>query len=82
MGHQSVKTEIEEVVTDKKMSVEEQIARLEKMREEVRAQMRAATESGMVDDDGLGESLRYLDEALENLDSAPESIEDTGAATL
>ena len=82
MGHQSVKTEIQAIVTDKKMPVNEQIERLEQMRHDIRAQMRAATEGGMVDDNSLGDDLKHLDEILEDLNESPNSIEDGGAATL
>lgn len=58
------------------------IERLMQMRTDARAAQRAATESAMVDDDGLNDRLREIDLALQELGIDPDSIEDEGAATL
>ncbi|WP_156892564.1 hypothetical protein [Salaquimonas pukyongi] len=82
MTRQSMKTEIEEIASNRKLNTQEQIAELERLREDVRAQMRAETEGGAASDRDFGEELKLLDEALEALNTKPESIEDSGAATL
>lgn len=82
MSHESVNADIEKILSDGQLSADERIDRLERMREGVRAEMRAATESGMAGDDDLGDDLKKLDEVLDELNTKPQSIEDTGAATL
>ncbi len=82
MSRDNVKTQIENIIKDRTNSVEEQISALKTMRDDFRAEIRAATESSMVDDNDLGEELKMVDEALEELEARPDSIEDTGAATL
>ena len=82
MNRQAMKTEIEEILSSKEMKSRQQIAELERLREDIRQQMRAETEGGATSDDDLGADLKLLDEALESLNTEPESIEDTGAATL
>lgn len=86
MARQSVGADIEAIITDKTLTRQEQIEALEKMHGEVRAQIRAATESAMVDEDDLGEELRQIEEALESLGptSTPvkDSQDDRGPATL
>lgn len=82
MSHQSVNADIERILSNRHLSHDERIDMLERMREGVRAEMRAATESSMADDDDLGDDLKKLDEVLDELNTKPRSIEDTGAATL
>ena len=82
MNRQAMKTEIEEILSSKELKSRQQIAELERLREDIRQQMRAETEGGATSDDDLGADLKLLDEALESLNTEPESIEDTGAATL
>ena len=82
MNRQAMKTEIEEILSSKELKSRQQIAELERLREDIRQQMRAETEGGATSDDDLGADLKLLDEALESLNAEPESIEDTGAATL
>ena len=82
MSNQNITTEIAAVLDNPKLGKSEKISELERMRENARAEMRAASESAMVDDTGNGDELQHLDEALEKLGSNPESIEDRGAATL
>jgi predicted ArsR family transcriptional regulator len=82
MSEETVKAEIEEILADKALSDQDKISRLAKMREDVRAEMRAATESSMVVDYDIGPELKDLDEALESLGYTPNSPEDGGGATL
>ncbi|MCB1421306.1 MAG: hypothetical protein KDJ69_02315 [Nitratireductor sp.] len=82
MNRQAMKAEIEEILSSKALKSRQQITELERLREDIRAQMRAETEGGMGDDDDLGADLKLLDEALESLNADHKSIEDSGAATL
>lgn len=82
MAEEDVKAKIEKIMNDDSLAVEEKVGRLERMYQEVREEMRAATESSMVDDTDIGAELKDIDEALEKLNRDPESIEDSGAATL
>ncbi|MEM5494336.1 hypothetical protein [Hoeflea sp. AS16] len=82
MTHQDVKTDIRVILEDPDMTDAEKIDRLERMRESARAEMRAATESAMVNDDDVGDDLKQLDEALARLSADPVSPEDGGGATL
>lgn len=86
MARQSVGADIEAIITDKTLTRQEQIEALEKMHGEVRAQIRAATESAMVDEDDLGEELRQIEEALESLRPTSKTVKDSqddrGPATL
>lgn len=86
MARQSVGADIEAIITNKTLTRQKQIKALEKMHGEVRAQMRAATESAMVDEDDLGEELRQIEEALESLGTtsktSKDSQDDRGPATL
>ena len=78
----TVKAQIQEIITDKKKSPQEQLRLLRKMYQELRAEMRAATESPMVDDQDLGAELKMVEEAIENIDPDTEITDDKGAATL
>ncbi|WP_246730202.1 hypothetical protein [Nitratireductor mangrovi] len=60
----------------------EKITRLTELRREARDEQRAASEAGMIDDDGLNADLREIDLALDQLGANVTSIEDKGAATL
>lgn len=82
MSHQNLKADIEKILQDDKMSRDEQVKLLDTMRETVRAEMRAATESAMVDDNEVGDDLKLLDEALEGLSAHPDLVDGKGAATL
>lgn len=82
MAHRDLKTDIQKILENDKFSRDEQVKLLGTMRENVRAEMRAATESAMVDDNEVGDDLKLLDQALDDLAAHPDSIEDKGAATL
>ncbi|WP_417417772.1 hypothetical protein [Hoeflea sp.] len=82
MPHQDVKADIRNILEDPDMTDAEKINLLERMRESARAEMRAATESAMVNDDDVGDDLKHLDQALEDLSADIVSPEDGGGATL
>ncbi|MDF1606553.1 hypothetical protein PZ897_00025 [Hoeflea sp. YIM 152468] len=82
MAHQTVKTDISKILDDSTLSTVEKIGKLERMREGARAEMRAATESAMVNDNDVGDDLKLIDQALDDLAAPPDSIEDGGGATL
>lgn len=82
MAHQNINDVIAHILEDPALAKSEKISRLEKMREEARAEMRAASESAMVDDIETGDDLKRLDLALDDLGSDQNSIEDKGGATL
>jgi len=74
---------IERVILDPTLSRQETIDALKLMYTDARAEQRAATESAMVDDDGLNRNLRAFELALHELDVDVEAIsDDHGAATL
>ena len=82
MDTQDITRDIAGIVNDPDLSKSEKIDKLESMREGVRQEMRAASESAMVDDNRIGDELKHLDEALDKLGSDKASIEDGGGATL
>jgi hypothetical protein len=82
MAHQGVKSDITNILDNKKLHRDEKVDLLERMREDARAEMRAATESAMVDDNDVGDDLKLVDQALSDLSSHPVSSEDGGGATL
>ncbi len=82
MAVDTIKSRIEEIMTDKDNTSEEQLDKLEKLREEIRAEMRAATESAMVDDQDIGAELKAVDEAIESIDPTADDPDDKNAATL
>ncbi|MBC7284515.1 hypothetical protein [Hoeflea sp.] len=82
MVHQDIDTVIAEILDNPDLAKSEKINQLEKMREDARAEMRAASESAMVDDVETGDDLKQLDLALDKLGSDPDSIEDNSTATL
>lgn len=82
MPTDTIKTRIEAIVTDKDNTSEDQLRKLKKMREDVRAEMRAATESAMVDDQDIGAELKAIDEAIESIDPQADGQNDGNAATL
>ncbi|KJS11292.1 MAG: hypothetical protein VR78_13095 [Hoeflea sp. BRH_c9] len=82
MAHQDLKTDIQNILDDDMLPRDEKIKLLETMRVNARSEMRAATESAMVDDNETGDDLALLDRALETLSADTASIEDGGAATL
>jgi len=82
MAHQDLKTDIRTILDDGSLPRDEKIKMLETLRVNARAEMRAATESAMVDDNETGDDLAEIDRALEGLSANADSIEDSGAATL
>ena len=82
MAHENVKADIQKILDNTELATAEKIAELEYMREGARQEMRAATESAMVNDNDIGDDLKLLDQALEDLAAHHASIEDGGGATL
>tara|TARA_R110002124_G_scaffold111313_1_gene265016 strand:- start:7656 stop:7904 length:249 start_codon:yes stop_codon:yes gene_type:complete len=82
MSSQDVKAKVDEIMSDASLPVDEKVSRLEKMYQDVRQEMRAATESSMVTDNDIGDELQDIEKALASLNHHPDSIEDGGAATL
>lgn len=82
MTHHDIKAEIRTILDDPQLGKAAKIDRLERMREDARAEMRAATESTMADDTDTGDHLKHLDQALNDLGAHPETSENKGAATL
>lgn len=82
MAPQDISDVIAKIVEDPALSKPEKVIELERLRQNARAEMRAASESAMVDDADTGDDLKHLDLALEALGADSASIEDSGAATL
>lgn len=82
MALQDISDVIAKIVEDPALARAEKIKELERLRENARAEMRAASESAMVDDAETGDDLKHLDLALDALGADSASIEDNGAATL
>lgn len=61
MPHQDVKSDIRAIVEDPGLSSAEKIDLLKRMHESVRAEMRAATESAMVNDNEVGDELKHIE---------------------
>ena len=60
----------------------ERISKLLKLRDDMRAEQRLASEGGTVDDDGLNSDLRDVEMVLEHYGRTPAEAEGKGAATL
>jgi hypothetical protein len=82
MSEDSVRTDIDCILKDGKLSTQKKIELLRKMHTYIRAQQRTQTESAMIDDPDTGSELRDVENALESLGADPVGPEDTGAATL
>lgn len=82
MSKESMKAKIDKIMNDTRLSLKEQINHLKKMHADVRAEMRAASESDLVTDNDIGAELKQLDEALDSLNQKAASPEDGGGATL
>ena len=82
MANHDITEDIARILDDPQLARSGKVARLKQMREDTRADMRAASESAMVDDAETGDELKHLDEALDKLGVDEESPEDRGAATL
>lgn len=82
MTHQDIDSVIARILENPELAKSEKISQLEKKRQDARAEMRAASESSMVNDAEIGDELKQLDLALDKLGSDPDSIEDNSTATL
>lgn len=76
-------SQIAAVLDDPTKTTADRIEKLKIMRDDARAEQRAATEADMIDDDGRQDDLREIDLALQYLGYDPlAEIEDESAATL
>ena len=82
MPHQDVKSDVRTIVDDPDLPRAEKIDLLQRMHESVRAEMRAATESAMVNDNDVGDELKHIEQALDELSADVVAPEDGGGATL
>lgn len=68
---------------DPALNEQDKIAKLRELYEYARGEQRAASESSMVDDDGLNDALRIIEMALAALgDDGLSDAEEKSAATL
>ncbi len=74
--------EVERLVNDPEMSRDEVIAALKHLYFDARAGQRAATESGMVGDDGLNDDLRIYELALDDLGIDIAAVDEDRADSL
>ncbi|MCO6184675.1 hypothetical protein [Rhizobium sp. L1K21] len=75
--------QINELMQDEDKSRAEKIKAIEEIYEYARAEQRTASESMMVDDDGLNEALRHAEKALQELNAeSPAKKDSHSAATL
>lgn len=74
---------INEILSAPGLAREERISALQALRDDARAEQRAASESAMIDDDGLNSTLKQLDQAIIRLGGeALAGEEDRSAASL
>lgn len=71
---------INEILNAPGLSREERLKGLKVLRDDARAEQRAASESGMVDDDGLNDVLKHLDRAITRLGGKPLADEEEHSA--
>lgn len=74
-------TRVQDIVNDENLTRGEKVEALTGLYDHARAEQRAASESPMIDDDGLNDTLRNIEKALAEFGEKP-SVEDNGAATL
>ncbi|MGR6433027.1 hypothetical protein [Rhizobium sp. PAMB 3182] len=68
---------------DASLNDQEKIKKLRELYEYARGEQRAASESSMVDDDGLNDAFRTIEMALADLgDDMQSDADEKGAATL
>lgn len=82
MLRDSTKSRIEHIITNKDNTTQDQLRLLKSMRREVRDEMRAATESAMIDDQDIGAELKAIEEAIESVDPGNGVPDHKSAATL
>lgn len=70
------------ILRNPELSRRDRIEKLEKLREDARAEQRLASEGGTIDDDGLNSDLRDIEIALGRLGKDPAIEEGKGPATL
>lgn len=71
---------INEILYAPGLSRQERIKGLKILRDDARAEQRAASESGMIDDDGLNDVLKHLDLAITRLGGEPLAEEEEHSA--
>lgn len=74
-------TQVQDILTDDNLSKAEKIEALYGLYNYARAEQRGATESPMIDDDGLNDTLRMIEIALGDLGERP-SLNDNRIASL
>jgi hypothetical protein len=74
-------TRVEEIAASKEPRAKK-LAMLMDLYEQARAEQRAATESAMIENDGLADTLRRIELALETLGADPVEQEGKSASTL
>lgn len=74
-------TRVQDIVTDENLTKDEKVEALTGLYDHARGEQRAASESPMIDDDGLNDTLRSIEKALAELGAEP-SAQENGPATL
>ncbi len=82
MQHTIKNEKVRAVLLNPDLDAAQRINLLTKMREDARAEQRAASESMMVDADGLNADLRDIELALDGLGQSPAEVEGKGPASL
>lgn len=79
----SIQEQVDAIMNNASSTVDKKKEELKRLYEYARAEQRAASESMMVDDDGLNNDLRAIEMALENLGtSQPVEKQAKSAASL
>ena len=76
MAHQDLKAYIQKTLDDDTLDSDEKIKLLKTLRRDATAEMRAASESAMVDDNEYGDDHWLIDQALDDLATRLDSNED------
>lgn len=76
MAHQDLKAYIQTTLNDDTLASDEKIKLLKTLRRDATAEMQAASESAMVDDNEYGDDFKLLDQALDDLATRRDSNED------
>lgn len=71
---------INEILNAPGLGRQERIESLKVLRDDARAEQRAASESGMIDDDGMNDVLKHLDLAITRLGGEPLAEEEERTA--
>lgn len=82
MSDRQYQTRIASIVADCVAPKQERIQALRVLREDLRSELRTATESTMAEDPDIGADLQLCDRALRKLGADPADADERGAATL